>query len=170
MEYDSADTVRSLQLLAQPIDSASALHPAFPEFDRTLHQLELTSIKTRARAEAIIVRGQAYFDEWKGNLGGIKDQATVRTETKRYQRLHDRFERVRQRSGEVRDEFRPFMARLREFRARLDSFPNPTDDESSKTGLDALSASGLRVMQTLEAVSTELDAAEVELRTTIAAK
>ncbi|HEY0551135.1 MAG TPA: hypothetical protein VGF13_16130, partial [Verrucomicrobiae bacterium] len=165
-----AATVKLLEALAQPASPTSATHPALPQFDRTLHQLELTSIKTRARAEAIIARGQAYFDEWKGNLGGITNQATVRAETESYDRLQQHFERVRQRSSEVREEFRPFMAKLREFRARLDSFPNPTDGELSRTGLAALTATGRRVMQTLDAVSAELDAAETELRATLASK
>ena len=163
-------TVKSLEALSQPSPRTAATHAALPGFDQALYQLELTSIKTRARAEAIIARGQAYFDEWKGNLGAVTDQATVSVESQRYARLHDHFDRIRQRSSEVREEFRPFMARLREFRARLDTFPNPTDDESSKMGLDALTANGRRVLQTLEAVSTELDAAEGELRATIAAR
>ena len=34
-------------------------------------------MKTRARAEAIIARGEAYFDEWKGNLSAMTDQSPI---------------------------------------------------------------------------------------------
>jgi hypothetical protein len=46
-------------------------------FDKALHQLELTSVRTRARAEAIIARGETYFDEWKEQLSGITNRAVA---------------------------------------------------------------------------------------------
>ena len=159
-------TVKSLEALARPSTETNLPHPALPGFDRALHQLELASIKARARAEAIIARGQAYFDEWKGNLAGITNQAAARTEAKHYDQLHEHFERVRQRSGEVREEFRPFMAKLREFRARL---AKPAA-EWPREDLDAVTASGRRVLQTLESISTALNEAETSLRATLAAK
>lgn len=162
-----AATVQALEALAQP-NTRTSPHPALPGFDRALHQLEVTSVKSRARAEAIIARGQAYFDEWKENLSGITNRALAQAETNRYARLLEHFARVRQRSGEVREEFRPFMNKLREYRARLDrpstaSIP-ATGSETVKQQLEAVTASGKRVLQTLEAVSTALDAAEAEVR------
>lgn len=163
-------TVKSLEALARPHTQTTSPHPALPGFDRALHRLELTSIKARARAEAIITRGQAYFDEWKGNLAGITNQTAARTETMHYDQLREHFERVRQRSGELREEFRPFMAKLREFRARLDKPVGAAVGESSRQDLDGATASGRRVLQTLESVSTALDDAETSLRATLAAK
>lgn len=165
-----AATVKSLEALSQPQAQSSAPHRALPGFDRALHQLELTSVKARARAEAIIARGQAYFDEWKGNLAGITNQAAARAETERYDRLLEHFERVRQRSGEVREEFRPFMSKLREFRANLDKPASAAGNESSRQELDGVTASGRRVLQTLEGVSAALNEAEAALRATLAAK
>jgi len=152
-------------LAALPRSSAA---PSLAKFDDTFHRLEVTSVKTRARAEAIIARGQSYFDEWKGNLAGITNQAAAHAETERYTRLHDHFVRVRQRSGEVREEFRPFMAKLREFRARLDRPPSPAAGESFGKELDGLTAAGRRVLQTLDSVSKALDEAEAELNATLA--
>ena len=165
-----ADTVKSLEALTQPHAGTSLQHPALPGFDRTLHQLELTSVKTRSRAEAIIARGQRYFDEWKENLSGITNGATAQAETGRYARLREHFERVRQRSGEVRDEFRPFMAKLREFRARLDQSRTATGGESTRQELDDLTAGGKRLLQMLDSVADALDEAESELRATLAGK
>ena len=161
-----AATVKSLEALAQSGAPSSASHPALPGFDRAFHQLELTSVKARARAEAIIARGQAYFDEWKGNLAAITNQAAARTEAPHYDQLREHFERVRQRSGEVREQFRPFMAKLREFRARL----GKPGGEWPPQDLEGVTASGRRVLQTLESVSTALNDAETALRAALAAK
>jgi hypothetical protein len=164
-----AATVKSLEALAQPSAQSSAPHPALPGFDRALHQLELTSVRTRARAEAIIARGQSYFDEWKENLSANTNQANARAGTERHTRLYEHFGRVRERSGKVREEFRPFMAKLREFRARF-GHPKPAEGESSGREIDGLITSGRRVLQSLESVSTALDAAEAELHATFAAQ
>lgn len=162
-----AVTVKALEALAQPWTTTSP-HPALPGFDRALHQLEVTSVKCRARAEAIIARGQAYFDEWKENLSGMTNRAVAQAETERYARLFEHYERVRQRSGEVREEFRPFMNKLREFRARLDkpmtASTATTATETAGQQLEAVTASGRRVLQALEAVSTALDNAQAEVR------
>src|SRR5688572_4074061 len=59
-----AATVESLQTVARQPNGADA------DFDRAFKDLELTSVKARARAEALISRGQNYFDEWKEHLAG----------------------------------------------------------------------------------------------------
>ncbi len=165
-----AETVRSLEALAQSHSQTSSAHPALPGFDRAFHQLELTSVKTRARAEAIIARGEAYFDEWRGHLAGMTNQATARAESQQYDRLFEQFQRVRQRSGEVREEFRPFMARLRESRARLDQPPGSAGGGLTKNDLDGLIAGGRRVLEKLETVASALDDAEAELQATLVAQ
>lgn len=164
-----AATVKSLEALTRSQAKTSLQHPALPGFDRAFHQLELTSVKTRARAEAILARGQAYFDEWKGNVSSITNQAVARAETEKYGRLLEHFDRVRQRSGEVREEFRSYMASLREFRARLDRPANAAGGGLSAQNLDGMTASGRRVLKALEAIETTLNAAEAEVRATLAA-
>jgi len=165
-----AATVNSLSALAIPQKENAKSHPEWAQFDRALQQLELTSVKTRARAEAIIARGQAYFDEWKGNLTTNTHPATARVEPERYARLHDHFDKIRERSGEVRTEFRPFMMKLRDVRATLDKSPSSAGNQASQSDIDALKASGQRLLDTLSSVSRALDDAEVELRATLAAQ
>src|SRR5262245_38512598 len=77
-----ADVVDSLEALA-PGSSGFDRHLA--RFDRAFKQLELTSMKARARAEAIIARGQRYFDEWKEQLTAITNQSAAQVETRRYE-------------------------------------------------------------------------------------
>src|SRR5688500_13110177 len=59
---------RSVAATVDALEDLNLRTPALANFDRAFHELELTSVKVRARAEAIIARGQAYFDEWKGHL------------------------------------------------------------------------------------------------------
>jgi len=160
-------TVKALEGLAVVPAQANVSSAALGRFDKTFNQLEVTSVKARARAEAIIARGQVYFDEWKEHLTTNTNRATSRTETERYNRLFDHFGRVRQRSGEVREEFRPFMAKLREFRAGLDRSSGAITNPAFQNQRDSLTASGKRVLQTLGSVSTALDEAEAELRATL---
>jgi len=157
---------RAVSATVDALEALTPSNPALADFDRALSQLELTSVKVRARAEAIMARGQAYFDEWKEQLAGITNQTTARTETERYGRLFEHFEHVRQRSGEVREQFRPLMAGLREFRARLDQRPNAL----SRNELDTLIASGRGVLRALESVAAGLDAAEAELHASMKGK
>lgn len=162
-----AATVKSLEGLAVSPTQTSVPPAALGRFDKSFNQLEVTSVKARARAEAIIARGQAYFDEWKANLASITNQAVAQAETKRFDRLFEHFGRVRQRSGEVREEFRPFMARLREFRASLDRDTTAVSSPSSQKQLAGLTDSGRRVLQALDSVSAALDQAEAEVHATL---
>jgi hypothetical protein len=136
-------------------------------FDRAFHQLEVSSVATRARAEAIMARGRAYFDEWKEHLGGVTNQAAARAGEERYVRMHEHFERVRECSKEVREEFRPFMTKLREFRARLDQ-PASAGRELSRPELEQLASDGRRVLARLEAVGSALDEAQTALQAALA--
>jgi hypothetical protein len=149
----------------QAFDRSSTITPSLAGFDRALHHLEVTSVKTRARADAIMARGQAYFDEWKEHLAAITNQAAGRTELERYTRLFDSFERVRQQSGDVRDEFRPFMAKLRDFRAQLDHTPPPSASELREER-EELKASGRGVLKGLDAIAITLDEAQSALPAT----
>jgi len=124
---------------------------------------------SRARAEAIMARGQAYFDEWKEHLSGVTNQAAARAGEERYVRMHEQFERVRECSKEVREEFRPFMAQLREFRARLDQ-PASVGGALSRPELEQLGAQGRGVLVRLDAVALALDEAQTALKATLQRK
>ena len=143
-----ADTVDSLQAIARDPNRSLA------DFDRAFDQLELTSVKARARAEAIIARGENYFDEWREQLA-LTNKPSAQAD---YDRLYGHFTLIRERSREVREEFRPFMANLRQFRAKVDVTRRPASDE-----IDALATGGQRVLKSLDSVSAALNNADAEL-------
>lgn len=157
------DSLEELQKTSPP----PLTRPDFTRFDKAFHNLEVTSVRTRARADAIIARGETYFEEWKENLSGMTNSAVAQAESERYLRMREHFDRVRQRSGDVRTEFRPFMTKLREARARFDR-PTVATDETGKA-IETFIGGGKRVLETLEAVLTALNEAESALRATPAA-
>lgn len=159
--------VKSLEDLSRSFTNSMPpfTRPSFAQFDKSLQELELTSVRTRARAEAIIARGETYFDEWKEQLAGITDRAVVQAETERYTHMREHFERVRERSGEVRTEFRPFMTKLREVRARFDQ-PTAWAGDETRKDIENLTDGGRRVLQALESVSAALNDAETALHAT----
>jgi hypothetical protein len=166
-----ADAVRSLEVLdgAKPGGASvpASRDPELARFDRAFNQLELTSIRARARAEAIIARGQNYFDEWRDQLATGTNQPSGQAD---YNRLYGHFRLIRQRSGEVREQFRPFMAGLRQFRASLDSVAADVRRRTSPDEIDALTTSGRRVLKSLESVSAALNDAEAELNAKLTAR
>jgi len=165
------------QAVANMVDRLEDISVSFPassrpleRFDRTLLQLEVTSVKSRSRAEAIIARGQAYFDEWKEHLAASTNDPVGGADAERYTRLHAHFDRIREHSAGVRTEFRPFMMGLRELRATFDTAPNSSGSEPARQRIAALTASGRRMLDVLTEVSKSLDAADVEFRASLAAK
>lgn len=160
------DVVNALAALPSPIPASSNTPPAaigqsLARLDRAQHKLELASMRTRARAEAILARGQAYFDEWSGQLAGVADPAAARAGREHHARLLAHFERIRDLSGRVRSEFQAFMKDLREFRARLDRIDRPGASAVEPAGL---LAAGRRVLQSLDAITTALGAAEIDVQ------
>jgi len=155
-------TSEAYRAVAATVDSLQALagNGNIETFDRAFNQLELTSITARARAEAIIGRGQSYFDEWHEQLAGKPSQPLAQAN---YNRLYSHFTIIRHRSSEVRDEFRPFMAGLRDFRAQLDHSGTAAKAPASPDEIGALTASGTRLLKKLESVSAALNDAEAEL-------
>ena len=152
-------TVQALEALARPAERAP--HPALPKFDEALHQLEVRSVTTRARAEAIRTRGAAYFEEWKEHLPP-PDTAEGRAMSGQFNRLHQHFEAVRAASDAARDEFKPFLPALRDLRETLESAPTVP-----ATVLEQTTANGRRLRAALDHVMRILDEAAVELRASI---
>lgn len=116
-----------------------------------------------------MMRGEAYFAEWKMRLGATMNGATGHAEEVRYNRLHQHFDLVRERSGKVRTEFRTFMNGLREHRALLDKTESAYG-QFSQAQLETLIANGQRVLGGLESLTKSLDDAELELRAMLASK
>lgn len=162
--HQSVDaTVKALENLALSPTQTSVPVAALPKFDKAMSHLEITSIKVRARAEAIIARGESYFEEWRENLAAITNQATAKVETERYNRLFEHFGKVREHSGTVREEFKPFMAKLREFRAAADQHASVISSVELQKQIGDLTNSGRRVLKALDAVGAALNAAETEM-------
>ena len=163
-------TVQSLDGLVLPPTMTPVPPTALSQFDKSFSRLEVTSVKARARAEAIIARGEAYFEEGKSNLGAATNQAGAKVETERQAKLLAHFNRIRDSSAGVREEFRPFMSALREFRATLDPNLAAISAPPAQGRLAGLTAHGRRVLEKLDTVSAALNDAEAEVQAAPATK
>lgn len=159
------DTLHSLEALGRPHPHGQHGHPALEEFDDALLRLELTSVKARARAEAILARGRDYFEEWHQHLNHLTNGAAARAGERQYGRLHDHFVRVEEASAGVKAVFRPYLDQLRELRARFDRRPDLDPGATHRHEVQEALASGHRVLQALDQVDTALHHAGAELRT-----
>ena len=162
-----AKTTVSLDALAQASDKK--VHPALPQFDKALQHLEVVSVSTRARAEAIRARGAAYFEEWKETLPKA-DTPAGQAITNQLSRLERQIESLRATLDGARETFKPFMPALRNLRETLDAEPNPQANNASRKAVTDAATMGRRLMQALDEVvkSLELTAAELQAATRIA--
>jgi hypothetical protein len=158
------DTIHSLKNLSHPHARGHGDHPALEDFDASLLRLEITSLKTRARAEAILARGRDYFEEWHQHLNGLTNAAAAHAGEKRYGRMHDHFVRIEEASAGVKTAFRPYLDQLRELRARFDRRPGLAPGATHPQELQEAIQSGRRVLQALDAVEAALHGAHGELR------
>jgi hypothetical protein len=147
--------LRSLDAVAKHADHDP--RPAFQRFDEALHQLEVVSIKTRARADAMRARGDAYFEEWEQDLSGAGDEHTRRAAVERRAQLRQTFAKIRRNSQQVREEFKSFLSNLRDLRILLGNDLTVTGIDAAKTVLLRTNSDGLRVQQALSGVVAELN-------------
>jgi len=159
---DAVGTVlRSLDEVATQADHNP--RPAFKRFDEALHQLEVVSVKTRARADAMRARGDAYFDEWEEQLSGTNDEQARKTAVERRAQLRTTFAEIRRNSQQVREEFKSFLSNLRDLRILLGNDLTVTGVDAAKPVLLKTKSDGLRVQQSLNKVVAELNSVAATL-------
>lgn len=126
-------------------------------FAEHVEQLQIGSIKVRARAQAIQARGEVYFQAWSS--GGVEPaEAPLPPPADQMSKVRESFTRVKLASQQVGESFRPFFAGLRQLRAELESDPAIIDSEQGKKLIRKSRESGWQVLQKLGALSDELQA------------
>jgi hypothetical protein len=138
--------------------SAEEAPAAWARFDAALQRLEVTSIRARARADAMEQRGGAYLQEWAEEMKDTPDEAARR---ERYAELRRQFDGILEGSREVRAEFRPFLAGLRAQRTALGPQPDSAAIEPARAALKEAAEHGRRAEAAIERLVQLLDAAEI---------
>jgi len=127
-------------------------------FSSELQDLQVGSIRIRARAQAVLQRGDAYFSRWHEHLAQVKDPEVRALAVKRRPELENRFRNVKELSRQTREAYNPFAADLRKLRNALESDPSSLGASSTRNLISIARQNGERVQQCLGDIVRELDA------------
>ncbi len=132
-------------------------------FAEEVDQLQVQSIRVRARAQAIRARGDEYFASWGDGtkptnevLSAVSNENTPSPDTLR--ELRDSFIQIKSASQEAGEAFRPFFAGLRKLRAGLEADPAFIESPETKALVRATREYGWQVLQKLGVLRDELQA------------
>jgi len=126
-------------------------------FAKQVEQLQVNSIRVRARAQAIRARGEAYFEAWTKNSNDM-GAAPPRPAPERLPQIKESFTRIKLASQEAGESFRPFFGGLRNLRAELEADPSVIETEKARTMIRTTRERGLLVLQKLGVLEDELQA------------
>ena len=124
-------------------------------FSREVEQLQVKSIRVRARAQAIQARGDAYFEAWSQNPSLPNNASKVSPDLPQMRQSFARIKLASQQGGEA---FRPFLSGLRKLSAQLETNPDVVQTAEAKELIRTTRERGSQVVQALGDVSDELQA------------
>jgi len=125
-------------------------------FTKEVERLEVGSLQVRARSQAILARGDAYFENWQDNLARMEDPRVRQLASEHRPQLESSFGRIRSASQRARESFQPFLSGLRKLRTALEISPNAMAAESGKELARITADRGRPVEQELAAIREEL--------------
>ncbi len=137
---------------------------AYQAFAKSVHRLEVGSIKVRTRMEAMRARGDAYFEHWETYLAGVENEQTRRLAKEHRPALKRSFEQAQSAAQQVREGFRPFLSDLQKLRAVLEAQPTLAGIDAQKALILEAKDKGQRVEQGLDRVLAEMNTMMALLR------
>ena len=130
---------------------------AYATFARTVHRLEVDSIKVRARTQAMRARGDAYFERWEKYLAGVDNEQVRKLAEEHRSELQLSFHQAQQAAQQVREVFRPFLSDLQKLRAVLEAAPTLRHIDSEKALILTAKDKGRQVQQGLDRILLEMN-------------
>jgi hypothetical protein len=131
----------------------------FNQLAQNVHQLNVDSLKVRARAQAMQARGAAYFEQWRTNLSRAEDPAVRQRADELRASLQETFQTIHSLSQPTREAFRPFLKAVRKLRNELDNDPANLHNDSTKELVQSADENGRKVEQGLASIIEELSQA-----------
>lgn len=158
----AADALRVAKATLASFDRTCAEHPCPPKvletFNKDVQQLEVDSFKLRARAQAMKVVGEAYFQKWHEHLAAIDDPVARKLAVERHDALQQSFEKIRELSRQTREAFGPYIVGLHRVRNALQNDPNAISSDAIKNSIPSTRENGQKVVDGLTAILQELKA------------
>jgi hypothetical protein len=158
LRQDVTRTQQALGALAAATQKNSAA--AYARFDESLQRLEVVSIKSRARADAMEKRGAAYFEEWAEEISRAAGESSRRAAGERFAEIRQHFDGILEDSQRMRQAFRKFIEGARELRVPLLQDPPPAAIETTRPELSRVAADGRLAEEAISQLLNRLSAAE----------
>ncbi len=125
-------------------------------FSREVDDLQVESLRIRARGQAIQARGDAWFDAWLTHSNSVSE-AQPPALRQQVPELQTSFNKIKLTSQEARDAFRQFFGGLRELRVTLTAPPGAADREKTERLIQSTRLHGWQLMQCLGRIDDELE-------------
>jgi hypothetical protein len=148
---------QALDALDQVSPAIAGCSPAMlAKFSKEVHRLEIEAIPVRARAQAVLDRGDAYFENWKENLAQVEDAQVRELVDQHHLELQQRFSTVKRLSQQSRDSFRLFLSGLRGVRNTLEKDLDALQADPMRDLIRTTKEHGRHVEESLAMISQEL--------------
>jgi hypothetical protein len=129
---------------------------AAKEFEESLHELEVSSVMARAKADAMEKRGAAYFEEWEA---GLTNNPSDQSAQARLNELRGHFDSILQGSKQVRQSFREYLDGLRQLRVSLCGDAKKADLTPVQPAVTKSIGQGEKAEQAMDELLAKVDAA-----------
>jgi len=133
------------------------------EFARVVEQLQADSVRVRARAQAMLARGDAYFEEWQEHLAQVKDPRMRQLAQQNRPSLERSFGRIKLAAQTAGEAFRPCLADLRRLEVRLEADPRAPGSAAAHDLIQSVRHNGQEVLRQLQLIEQELNAMDQTL-------
>jgi hypothetical protein len=131
---------------------------ALAALSNQVHRLQVDSLKVRARSQALLVRGDAYFDQWHEQMARIPDSELRSLAETRKPQLQESFRKIKSLSQEGRAAFDPFLSELRQIRNLLEKDVGSVGIDNTQDRIRQAADNGNHVERCLVGITHELDA------------
>jgi hypothetical protein len=128
------------------------------DLGQQVHRLKVDSVRLRARSQAILARGDAYFADWSENISNIKDRRVRQLAEQHHPQLENSYSKIKLASEKAGAAFKPFMAGLQKINTELETRPDRLATDSSKNLILETQSNGQQVLRELDVINSELHA------------
>jgi hypothetical protein len=125
-------------------------------FSAAVQRLQVESVQVRARSQAILARGDDYFEHWHQRMAEVPDPEVRALAEKNRPQLQQDFTEIKRLSQEGREAFQLFLAGLRKLRNGLENNPSSLTSVPAQDMLKSAKENGGRVEQSLAGIQREL--------------
>jgi len=131
--------------------------PVVASYKKAVGDLEVIAVQARSRAQAIIARGDAYFEDWEDHVEKVQSLRAQALMEERRPQLQETFNRLKDACAQTHGAFQPFLTGLREVRTVLENSPDSISTEPNQNLIHNTQLHGRDVALCVDSVRKNLD-------------